>query len=57
MPNKIEDSFQNQLKQSGEIGEVVGVFRSIVHVSGLPSAHVGEEILFEDSERGQVLAL
>lgn len=57
MPNKIDDSFQVQLKQSGEIGEVVGVFRSIVHVSGLPSAHVGEEILFENSEKGQVLAL
>jgi len=51
------DTFDTLLKQTKEIGHVVGVSGTIVLVDGLPGAHIDEMILFETGETGSVNTL
>ncbi|OGH19173.1 MAG: hypothetical protein A2868_00015 [Candidatus Levybacteria bacterium RIFCSPHIGHO2_01_FULL_40_15b] len=50
-------TFEDYLKQTGEIGYVEQVVGPIVHASGLPGVRCEELVMFENSEMGQVLSL
>lgn len=52
-----EKSFDEHLKQTREVGFVDKVILSVVEVVGLPGAHIGEMILFETGQLGQVTGL
>ncbi len=54
MDNK---SFDQYLGEVGEVGFVESVVQTIALISGLPGAHLGEEILFESGQLGQVTSL
>ncbi|MFH1536275.1 MAG: hypothetical protein ABIC96_04405 [Patescibacteria group bacterium] len=49
--------FLQYLNEFEEIGYVDEVISSIVHISGLPNAKLGEIIIFETGEFGQVISL
>src|SRR3989344_5906847 len=50
-------TFEDYLKQTGEIGYVEQVVGPIVYANGLPGAMPEELIVFESGEAGQVLSL
>lgn len=50
-------TFDAYLHQTGEVGYVEQVTHSIVDVAGLPGAHLGEMVLFESGQLGQVSML
>ena len=52
-----KDDFNKYLEQFGEIGYVEIVFQEIVRITGLPSVHSKETVVFETGQMGQVLAL
>lgn len=45
-------SFSDYLNKIGEVGYVVRVLQSIVHVEGLPGLHIDEVVLFENGAQG-----
>ncbi len=49
--------FNAYLKASGEVGYVAEIVHFIVYAEGIPSAKMGEIIVFEDGEIGQVFGL
>lgn len=51
------EKFENYLKKTGEVGYVEEIIHSLVYVSGLPSARIGEIVLFESGELGQAISL
>lgn len=51
------EKFESYLKSTKEIGYVARTQRSIVHVVGLPNAHLSELVIFENDQIGQVLSL
>jgi len=51
------NDFNKYLDKVGEVGVVDEVVQSLARVSGLPGAKVGEMIVFETGEMGQVSAL
>ncbi len=55
--NTDKASFDEFLEKSGEIGYVSEVFTSIAYVSGIPSAHLSELVIFESGELGQIFSL
>lgn len=50
-------TYENNLKKTGEVGEVEEVIHTIIRASGIPSARLNEIIVFENNERGFVLSL
>lgn len=50
-------TFKDYLNETGEIGYVKKVVNVMVYVDGLPSAHPGEVVIFEDGQWGQVTSL
>lgn len=52
----MNELFSHYLTKTGEVGFVERVLSSLVYVEGIPSVRVGECVLFENGERGQVLA-
>ena len=50
-------TFKEYLDESGEIGYIKKVVNVIAYVDGLPSAHPGELVVFEDGQIGQVTSL
>lgn len=50
-------TFKDYLNESGEIGYVKKVINVIVYVDGLPSAHPGEVVVFENGQLGHVTSL
>lgn len=50
-------SFDHFLGKIGEYGEIVDVKQSLVAVAGLPKARLGEVVIFENGEKGQVISL
>lgn len=51
------NTFNDYLKEIGEIGYVEEALPSLAYTSGLPTAHPSEIVLFETGEIGQVLTL
>ena len=51
------NTFNDYLKEIGEIGFVEEALPSLAYTSGIPHAHPNEIILFETGEFGQVLSL
>lgn len=51
------DKFDSYLQSTQEIGYVARTQRSIVHVVGLPNAHLSELVIFENDQVGQVLSM
>jgi len=49
--------FTGYLKESGEVGYVEKVVSSIIQVVGLPSVKLGEMVLLESGQLGQVMCL
>lgn len=49
--------FEKYLQTSAEIGFVAGTNYPLVYINGLPGAHVGEKLFFENGEMGEVLQL
>ena len=52
-----ELSFGDYLKKTGEVGYVSQVQHWVVQVEGLPGAGLGEMVVFEQGQPGQVTAL
>lgn len=50
-------SFDSYLDKSGEIGHVARIDTSLIYLSGLPGARIGEIVVFEDGQKGWVLSL
>lgn len=53
----LANSFDSYLDKSGEIGHVARIDTSLVYLTGLPGARIGEIVIFEDGEKGWVLSL
>ncbi len=49
--------FETNLESAGEVGYVVRVLNSILEVEGLPTVSLGEMVVFETGEVGQVSGL
>ena len=49
--------FDSLLKACGEVGYVVLVTHTVAQVEGLPGAVLGEKVVFETGQEGQVLSL
>lgn len=49
--------FDKYLDQYGEVGFAGKLFQSVVELSGLPSVRLGEMVMFETGQLGQVVAL
>ncbi len=49
--------FADYLKASGEVGFVVKVVSSIIQAEGLPDVKLGEMVLLESGQLGQIMAL
>jgi len=49
--------FKQLLEDTGEVGYVEEVYRSIIYVSGLPKARPMEVVMFENGGVGQVISL
>lgn len=50
-------TFNDYLKETGEIGYVQKVVGSVLYVSGLPMSRPGETVIFETGETGQIHVL
>ncbi len=50
-------NFDTYLKDTAEIGYVTKIAKCLLSASGLPGAHVGELVVFENGEMGQVLKI
>lgn len=50
-------SFEEYLRQTGEVGYIDEVVHSIVYVSGLPTAKLNEIVMFEGDGVGEVMSL
>lgn len=50
-------SFKDYLEESGEVGYIVSLSHSIVHVSGLPFLRLGEMVITEGEGKGLVYGL
>lgn len=50
-------TFEEYLKESGEIGHVESIVRPVVYVSGLPHARLNELVITEEGEQGIVQAV
>jgi len=51
------NNFKHFLEKTGEIGVVEEVRSSVISIGGLPRAKLGEKIVLENGQTGQVLAL
>ena len=51
------NTFSQYLKETGEVGQVIKVFQSLIYVEGLPGLHPSEIVIFESGELGQVMSL
>lgn len=51
------NNFNDFLNSTGEVGYVKKVVNVIAYADGLPSAHPGEVVIFEDGQLGQVTSL
>ena len=51
------NNFKHFLEKTGEIGVVKEVRSSVISIDGLPGAKLGERIVLESGQTGQVLAL
>jgi len=51
------NNFRHFLEKTGEIGVVEEVRSSVISIAGLPRAKLGEKIVLENGQTGQVLAL
>lgn len=49
--------FDDYLRESGEVGYVTKTIQSITQAEGLPSVKLGELVIFETAQMGQVTAL
>jgi len=49
--------FEDHLKSAGEVGYVEVVIQSVIRISGMPGARIGEMLLLESGQTGQVTAL
>jgi F-type H+-transporting ATPase subunit alpha len=50
-------TFKDCLAKTGEIGFVEELMLSVARVSGLPTAHLREQVLFETGQRGEIISL
>src|SRR6478672_1025355 len=50
-------SFNDYLNETGEIGYVKKVVNVMAYADGLPTAHPGEVVVFEQGQIGQVISL
>src|SRR5438445_2416861 len=50
-------TYNDYLEQHGEYGEVTQITYPILSASGLPSAKIGEIVMFETGDIGQILFL
>ena len=50
-------TFKDCLVKTGEIGYVDELMLSVARVSGLPGAHLREQVLFETGQRGEIISL
>lgn len=56
IPNN-QDSFDYFRQLHGEIGYVDQILQSVVYISGLPSAHLYEKIIFESGDIGYIISI
>ena len=49
--------FADLLKKTGEVGYASQVLHSVVRVEGLPGGALGEMVMFEQGQLGQITAL
>lgn len=49
--------FDHLIENSTEIGEVISTNSYVVNVSGIPTAHCGEMVVFEDNSVGQIMSV
>ena len=50
-------SFKDCLTKTAEMGFVEELMLSVARVSGLPGAHLREQVLFESGQRGEIISL
>ena len=50
-------TFEDYLKESGEIGHIESINQSIVYVSGLPHAHLNEVVITESNHQGIITGI
>lgn len=55
--NLSKEQFHKLLEDTGEVGYVEMVSHELAYVSGLPSVHAKELVVFETGQLGQILAL
>lgn len=53
----MNETFEEYLKETGEVGRVQSIEHSIVYVSGLPGLRLREMVIGEDGQRGVVHSL
>src|SRR5258708_38621302 len=53
----MSDTFENYLKETGEVGIATSVVHSVVYASGLPTLKANELVVFENGQLGKTISL